>query len=85
MPARFVEVTSEVKGELVLADGRFLTMYKPKVAHLLISNDASLSNSENMLRLLELILLIDGKQASIEELLKLDLREFARVMALYNK
>lgn len=77
------EIRSERKGELVLNDGRFATVFKLKVGHLLLSQD--MNDLLRMCKLLSITVRIDGEPVTVEDVLNLDIEDFNNLMAFLNK
>lgn len=73
----------EVKGEIILNDGRFITLLKIKVHHIQKAYRRESSDLDNMIALLTYATLIDGKHPSYQEvgnLLMSDLEKISKAL-----
>ncbi len=71
-------VQSDKKSEIVLSDGRFASIYKVKVGHLLAAED--INPMHQAVKLIAVTVKIDDKFPSIEEILRLDVEDFHKIM-----
>ncbi len=76
-------VQSDKKGELVLSDGRFVSVYKVKVFHLLAARDPD--DLAQSLKLATLVTRIDEKSPTIEEMLNMEVHDFMKIMHYISK
>lgn len=71
-------VQSDRQAEVVLSDGRFVTIYKLKVWHLILSED-----KDHMVRAVNLIATattIDDAKPTIQQILNLDVEDFNKIV-----
>jgi 5-enolpyruvylshikimate-3-phosphate synthase len=78
-----VEIESEIKGEVVLEDGRFVTVHKIKVGHVAVASDDN--QVIQAAKLIAVSCLFDGKQAKLQDVLNLDMQDFDKIMKCMTK
>ena len=86
LPTETIEefnIQSERKGELVLSDGRFATVFKLKVGHLLLARDPD--DLSRMLKLLTVTVKLDGEPMTMKDAVNLELDDFNNLMSLLHK
>jgi hypothetical protein len=71
-------VQSDKKAEVVLSDGRFATIYKVKVGHILAAEDEN--QMHQAVKLIAVTVRIDDKFPTIEDVLNLDVEDFHKIM-----
>lgn len=76
-------VQSDKKSEVILEDGRFASIYKPKVAHMIAAQDPD--SLIQMVKLITLTVKIDEKELTAKDVLALDLRDFSKITEALGK
>jgi hypothetical protein len=80
-----VPSVEEVKGEIVLSTGAFATMLKPKAVHTINAYKDNISTVEYTIRILQQVLLVEGRLITRDELFNLDAADFGLILELYNR
>jgi hypothetical protein len=70
-------ISSEQKGEVLLSDGRFATIFKVKAGHLAMSLDHN--KMHEILKIMTMTVKIDDKPITIEEAFNLDIHDFNKI------
>lgn len=78
-------VRLDKKGEVILSDGRFVTIHKIKVGHLLASHNGSSSDLESAIKLITVTTKIDDVSPSVHDVLNLEREDFHKIMEALNK
>lgn len=76
-------VRLDKKGEVILSDGRFVTIHKVKIGHLLASYGSS--DLETAIRLITVTTKIDDVAPTVHDVLNLDRDDFHKIMEALNK
>jgi hypothetical protein len=76
-------VRLDKKGEVILSDGRFVTIHKLKLGHLYLSKDDN--EMAQAIKLISFTTKIDDKPPSLEEVLNLDVEDFNKIMVALSK
>lgn len=76
-------VQLDKKGEVILSDGRFVSIHKVKIGHLYACQDDN--EIGRAIKLIALTTKIDDKTPKIEEILNLDVDDFHKIMMALNK
>ena len=83
--ARLDKITNEIKTEIVISDGRFVTIFKPKAAHVLFSKVEGDTDMNNLIRLLIHVVRIDNEIPKVEDILDLYLPDFNLIIDQVSK
>lgn len=83
MPVPFVEIKTQVVAEVVLDDGRFATILKPKMGHIL--NAKHSDDTIWMAQLMTHVVGFDGKAVSLEEVLNITVSDFSKIAEQIGK
>ena len=78
-----VEIGSEIKGEVVLEDVRFVTVHRIKVGHMAVASDDN--QVIQAAKLIAVSCLFDGKQAKLQDVLNLDMQGFDKILKCITK
>jgi hypothetical protein len=71
---------NKIKGEIILNDGRFVTIYNVTVNHVRLSYSNNSSDLDNAIRLVNAATLIDGKPFALNEIASLKMSEFDKII-----
>jgi hypothetical protein len=71
-------VQFDKKSEIVLSDGRFATVCKVKIGHVIASQDEN--PMHQAVKLISIAVKIDDKTPTIQEVLHLDVEDFIKIM-----
>lgn len=71
---------NSIKGEIILEDGRFVTIYNVTVNHVRLSYSNNSSDLDNAIRLVNAATLIDGKPFSLNDIARLKMSEFDKII-----
>lgn len=71
------------KAELILEDGRFATIHKVKLGHVIAATDPN--DLHSAVKLIALCVKIDDKLPTIQEILNIDINDFHKIMAQLSK
>lgn len=77
-PVQSVDVTTEQKGELILSDARFMEIYEPRVGHHMVVTEHPSNELANISKLMFMCSKIDGKQATMSDILSMKIPDFER-------
>ena len=76
-------VRLDKKGEVILSDGRFVTIHKIKIGHIFAAQAGS--DLEAAIRLVSLTTKIDDVSPTVQDILNLDREDFHKIMEALNK
>jgi hypothetical protein len=76
-------VLSDKKGEIVLSDGRFVSVFKTKVRHVLLSKDKD--ETVVAIKLISLVTTVDDKPFEINDIVNLSVEDFKKIAELVFK
>ncbi len=71
-------VQSDKKAELILEDGRFATIYKVKLGHILRAQDSDPMHFS--VKLIAQCVRVDDKPLGFEEIVNFDLQDYHKIM-----
>lgn len=81
--AQQVHVQSDKIDEIILSDGRFATIYKVKVAHVVVCQD--LSDLISMAKLVTMCVKIDSESIKVQDVLNMEIRDFNEICNQLSK
>lgn len=71
------------KAEIILEDGRFASIHKVKVGHMIVAQDAD--PLVQMAKLITLVVKIDNQPVSVKDVLNLDIKDFSKIIEAVSK
>ncbi len=70
-------ISSDRKGEVVLSDGRFATLFKVKAGHFLMSQDPN--KMIELCKIMTMTVRVDDKLLTTQEVFNLDIEDFNKI------
>lgn len=71
------------KSEIILEDGRFASIHKVRVGHLLAAQDPD--PMVQMVKLIALTVKIDNNKVSVKDVLNLEIKDFQKIIEAISK